>query len=165
MQSIFHYFHQQSVWLPGHGRREGQNLSFYTRKYTYIHIKPTSYKKKEKILLVTVTIGKLCQSEDLSLFFLWQSNAIVYFYCYPPPPFLPPFFSSSSLSPPLNLFEFVSQSFCLTPSTPTSSHQNIHLPISLTIFLLLCQSLHFLSLSQALSFSYFGLFPQLTRNS
>lgn len=72
---------------------------------------------------------------------------------------------TSSLSPPLYLFEFVSQSFCLTPSTPTSSHQNIHLPISLTIFLLLCQSLHFLSLSQALSFSYFGLFSQLTRNS
>lgn len=133
MQSIPPYFRQKSLWLPGRGRRKEQNLSSYTHKYTYIHIKPTSYEKRGKILLVTVTIWKLCQREHLFLFFLWQSNAIVYFYCSLPLPFLPPSLSSSSLSPPSYLSEFVSQSFCLTPSTLISSYENIHLSISLSV--------------------------------
>lgn len=164
MQSIPPYFCQKSLWLPGRGRRKEQNLSSYTHKYTYIHIKPTSYEKRGKILLVTVTIWKLCQREHLFLFFLWQSNAIVYFYCSLPLPFLPPSLSSSSLSPPSYLSESISQSFCLTPSTLISSYETF-IYLSPYLFLLLCQSLHFLPLSQSLSFSSFGLFLQLTQNS
>lgn len=114
--------------------------------------------REKKIFLGNVTLWKLWQNKDLSIFLLWQSIAIADSHSLFP--------LCLSFSP--SLLNFASLTLYLSVSLPPhflpSLSMFLYQSISLFLFLLLCQSAPSLSLSLSLflCLSLFCLFPQLT---